>query len=86
MQEDNPHRIRHVQLSSGRQIEVVYLDSGQEPAGATSHAPQAPRTSSDAPVAPTPWTGDTPTTVPGEALHARDGKTMDRRLAEHCTR
>jgi hypothetical protein len=71
MQEDNSHRIhRHVQLPGGRQIEVVYLDSGDEPVGeAPSAAPQAHRASSDTPIAPVPWTGDSPTTAPGEALH-----------------
>lgn len=71
MPEDNSHRIRrHVRLPGGRQIEVVYLDSGHEPRGEEPlHAPKARQASSDAPVAPTPWTGDTPTTAPGEALH-----------------
>jgi hypothetical protein len=74
MQEDNRHRIhRHVQLPGGRQIEVVYLDSRREPLGdGPSHpscAPKAPRASSDTPVAATPWTGDSPRTEPGEALH-----------------
>jgi hypothetical protein len=71
MQKDDPHRTRHhVQLPSGRHIEVVYLDSAEERlADAPSHAPQAHRSSSDTPVTPTPWTGDTPTTAPGEALH-----------------
>jgi hypothetical protein len=74
MQEDNGHRIHHhVQLPGGRQIEVVYLDGSREHLGdGPSHppcAPQAPRASSDTPVAPTPWTGDSPTTAPGEALH-----------------
>jgi hypothetical protein len=71
MQEDNRHRShRHVQLPGGREVEVVYLGGGQEPIGEwTPGAPQAPPASSDTPVAPTPWTGDSPTSVPCEALH-----------------
>jgi hypothetical protein len=70
MQEDNPHRIhRHVRLPGGRQIEVVYLDSGHEPlTEGPSHPPQAPRASDETPVTPTPWT-DSPASPPGEALH-----------------
>ncbi|MFZ1155667.1 MAG: hypothetical protein WAN93_12265 [Solirubrobacteraceae bacterium] len=71
MQEDKGHRIHHhVQLPGGRQIEVVYLDSNREQLGSgLSCAPQTTRASSDTPVAPKPWTGDSPTTAPGEALH-----------------
>lgn len=71
MQEDNTHRIhRHVQLPGGREIEVVYLDSGSEPLGERSPGlSQAPRASSDTPVTPRPWVGDSPSTAPGEALH-----------------
>ena len=65
MQDDRDHRIHnHVQLPGGRQIEVVHLDSTHEP-----YYPQPPRASSETPLAPTPWTGDSPTTAPGEALH-----------------
>jgi hypothetical protein len=64
--QDDSHRIHsHVQLPSGRQIEVVYLDGAVEP----YPSPQPPRASSETPLAPTPWTGDSPTTAPGEALH-----------------
>jgi hypothetical protein len=60
MQEDNGYRIRHhVQLPGGRQIEVVYLDSSAS----------RERAQSDTPVAPAPWTGDSSSTAPGEALH-----------------
>ncbi len=71
MQEHDPNRTsHHVQLPSGRHIEVVYLDSAPESlVDAPSHAPQAHRSSSDTPVAPTPWTAVAPTTAPGEALH-----------------
>jgi hypothetical protein len=71
MQEDNRHRNhRHVQLPGGREIEVVYLDETSEPAAEWSPTPrQAPRAGSNAAMAPTPWTGDSPTTAPGEALH-----------------
>lgn len=71
MQEDNGNRRhRRVQLPGGRQIEVVYLDSRREHYGdVAASAPHASRVSSDTPVAPTPWTGDSPTTAPGEALH-----------------
>lgn len=54
MSESQGHRIsHHVQLPGGKQIEVVYLD----------------RRDSETPVSPMPWTGDTPTTAPGDALH-----------------
>jgi hypothetical protein len=74
MQQDNPHRRRrHVQLPGGRHIEVVYLNGDREELinGPThpTHASQEPRASSDTPVARAPWTGDSPTTAPGEALH-----------------
>jgi hypothetical protein len=81
MHEDNPHRTRrHVKLPGGRQIEVVYLDSAGEQleqapprmarAGSDTPAdPQAARASSDTPVTPRPWTDDSPSTAPGEALH-----------------
>ena len=64
--QDDQRIHHHVQLPGGRQIEVVYLDSSLEP----YHSPQPlPQASSDTPLAPTPWTGDSPTTAPGEALH-----------------
>jgi hypothetical protein len=71
MKEDNPHRTRRrVQLPGGRHIEVVYLGSDREPVTeGQSHASDATGTSSDTPVAPRPWVGDSPTTAPGEALH-----------------
>jgi hypothetical protein len=81
MQEDNPHRThRQVKLPSGRQIEVVYLDGTGEQieeigpqmtrAGSDTPAgPQTARANSDTPVTPRPWTGDPPSTAPGEALH-----------------
>jgi hypothetical protein len=60
------HRIHHhVQLPGGRQIEVVYLDGGPEP----YQSPQPPRASSDTPLAPITWAGESPTAAPGEALH-----------------
>jgi hypothetical protein len=71
MHEDRDHRIHHhVQLPGGRQIEVVYIDSshahGEEgPSRATGEA----RSSSDTPLAAASWSGDSPTTAPGEALH-----------------
>ena len=71
MQEDNRHPIHHqVQLPGGRHIEVVYLDGNRDrleegPSGAH----HATRAGSDTPVAPRPWTGDSPTSAPGEALH-----------------
>lgn len=65
MHDDDQRIHHHVQLPGGRQIEVVYLDSGPEP----YHSQQPPRARSDTPFAPTPWTGDPPTTAPGEALH-----------------
>jgi hypothetical protein len=49
----NQRTRHHVELPSGRRIEVVYLD-GRE---------------SDTRAAPVPWSGDSPRTVPGEALH-----------------
>jgi hypothetical protein len=63
--QDDRHIPHHVQLPGGRQIEVVYLDSGPEP----YHAQQPARASSDTPLAPTPWVPDSPTNAPGEALH-----------------
>jgi hypothetical protein len=71
MPDDKGHRTHHhVQLPGGRQIEVVYLDSSREHLGeGPSRAPQAPRASSDTPVAPAPWNDDSPTIAPGEALH-----------------
>lgn len=54
MAEHPSHRTHHkVELPGGRRIEVVYLD-GRD---------------SDTPVSPRPWSGDTPTTAPREALH-----------------
>jgi hypothetical protein len=64
--QDDDHRIHHqVQLPGGRQIEVVYLDSSPEP----YHSTQPPRAGSDTPLAPAPWSGDSPATAPGETLH-----------------
>jgi hypothetical protein len=71
---------RHVKLPGGRQIEVVYLDKAPErpddaPAQLTRPTdgepidPALARASSDTPVTPRPWTGDSPSTAPGEALH-----------------
>lgn len=75
MQGNNRHRShRHVQLPGGREIEVIHLDGDHEPNGGwPPGVPQAPRTSSATPVAPTPWTGDSPTTAPCEALHVCPG-------------
>lgn len=54
MSEQPSNRTRqHVELPGGRRIEVIYLD-GRE---------------TDTPVSPKPWSGDTPTIAPGEALH-----------------
>jgi hypothetical protein len=71
MQEDNEQRRHHhVQLPGGRQIEVVYLESNREQHHeANLQAPQPTRASSDTPVAPLKWHDDSPTSVPGEALH-----------------
>lgn len=70
MQEDNPHRIHHhVQLPGGRQIEVVYLDSAHELGEGQSATQRAPGAGGDTPIAATSWTGDSPATAPGEALH-----------------
>ncbi len=77
MQEHDSNRTSsHVRLPSGRQIEVVYLDSAPELdsvpeplADASSTVPQARHTNGDTQMAPTSWTGDSPTTAPGEALH-----------------
>ncbi len=58
MPENPGHRThRHVELPGGRRIEVVYLD-GRD---------------SKTPVSPMPWSGDTPTSAPGEALHVCSG-------------
>jgi hypothetical protein len=65
MQDDDHRTHHHVQLPGGRQIEVVYLDGSPEP----YHSPHPPRASSETPLAPTSWSGDSPTTAPGEALH-----------------
>jgi hypothetical protein len=71
MQEDNDHRVhRHVRLPGGRQIEVVYLDGrgerlGEEPSGSG----QPPQTSSDTPLEPTPFMGESARSAPAEALH-----------------
>jgi hypothetical protein len=68
MHDDNDHRIHHhVQLPGGRQIEVVYLESGHEHDDGALLTPQTPpssRAGSDA-----PWSGNSPTSAPGEALH-----------------
>jgi hypothetical protein len=71
MQEDNRHRNhRHVQLPGGREIEVVYLDKTAEPSREwPSNPTQNARAGSDTPVTRPPWTGDSPATAPGEALH-----------------
>jgi hypothetical protein len=71
MQEDNDPRIHHVQLPGGRQIEVVYLESNGEhhDDGALQAAQPALASSSDTPLAPSSWQGDSPTSAPGEALH-----------------
>lgn len=54
MPENPAHRTHHhVELPGGRRIEVVYLD-GRD---------------SETPVSPMPWSGETPTSAPGEALH-----------------
>ncbi len=54
MSERQDHRTRHrLRLPGGKQVEVVYLDGHD----------------SETPLSATPWTGDTPTTAPGEALH-----------------
>jgi hypothetical protein len=71
MHDDNDHRIHHhVRLPGGRQIEVVYLESNRERRGENAiHAAQPPRASSDTPVTPVSWQGNSPTRAPGEALH-----------------
>ena len=80
MHDDNPHHMRrHVKLPGGRQIEVVYLDGAQGQSEETSTqltrpAPGAPTdqtstASNDTPVTPRPWSGGSPSTAPGEALH-----------------
>jgi hypothetical protein len=82
MQEHTPHRIRRqVKLPGGRQIEVVYLDSRrEEPPPESSHAAaDIPRaSSSETPVAATPWAGDLPTSAPNAPLHVctRCGGTL----------
>lgn len=54
MPEPSNHRTSHrVELPGGRRIEVVYLDGCD----------------GETPVSPMPWSGDMPTTEPGEALH-----------------
>ena len=70
MHDDNDHRIHHhVQLPGGRQIEVVYLESNSERDEGALQAPPPPRASNDTPVTQTPWSGNSPTSAPGEALH-----------------
>jgi hypothetical protein len=72
MQEDNDNRIhRHVRLPGGRQIEVVYLDGHREQHGESSSscAPQPSQASSDTPIVPAPWRGDSTTTEPEQHLH-----------------
>jgi hypothetical protein len=71
MQEDNGHRVHHqVELPSGKQIEVVYLDSAGRQCGQGPLGPQqAARTTSETPVRLAPWTGDVPNSSPAEALH-----------------
>src|ERR1700682_5586493 len=71
MQDDNRDPIHHhVRLPGGRRIEVVYLDGNRSPLqqgqSGAAHAAQA---SSDTPVTPKPWSGDSPTSAPGEVLH-----------------
>jgi hypothetical protein len=92
MHENHGHRIHHhVQLPSGRQIEVVYLDSrdrrlgddapsdahvAAEQRGGETSTPRpvdrnqtSKRSQNDTRVARVPWSGDAPTSTPGEALH-----------------
>ena len=71
MQEDNDHRThRHVRLPGGRQIEVVYLESHNgQPDEGPLRAPQQASAGSDTPVAAAPWSSDSLTSTPGEALH-----------------
>ncbi len=67
MHDDNDHRIHHqVQLPGGRQIEVVYLDGKHERDDGALHTPP-PRADSDTSVAHAPWSGNSPTSAPGEA-------------------
>jgi hypothetical protein len=68
--ESDNRKHHHVQLPSGKQIEVVYLDSSCAPPGAWPEiATQTPQGGSDAPMNARPWTGDSLSTAPGEALH-----------------
>jgi hypothetical protein len=54
MAENPAHRTHHnVKLPGGRRIEVVYLDGRDR----------------ETPVSPMPWSGEEPTSAPGEALH-----------------
>lgn len=70
MHDDNDHRIyHHVQLPGGRQIEVVYLDGDRERDEGALQTPPAPQAGSDTPVAHAPWSGNSATNAPGEALH-----------------
>jgi hypothetical protein len=70
MHDDNDQRIHHhVQLPGGRQIEVVYLESSHEHDDGSLQTPAPTRASSDTPTAPAPWSGSSPTSAPGEALH-----------------
>ncbi len=78
MHDDNDQRIHHhVQLPGGRQIEVVYLESNRERDDGALQTPPPPRGGSDAPVAHAPWSGNSPTSAPGEALHVCPRCTAD---------
>jgi hypothetical protein len=69
MQEDNDNRThRHVRLPGGRQIEVVYLDGREQLDDGLARTTQQ-RMSGDTPAASKPWTSDSSTSAPGDALH-----------------
>ena len=74
MHDDNDQRIHHhVQLPGGREIEVVYLEGNREreherDEGALQ-TPPSPRAGNDAPIGRASWSGNSPTSPPGEALH-----------------
>lgn len=70
MHDENDHRIHHhVQLPGGRQIEVVYLEGNREQDDGALQTPPPSRASRDTPVAQAPWSGASPKSAPGEALH-----------------
>ncbi len=70
MHDDNDHRIHHhVQLPGGRQIEVVYLESNRKRDDGALQTPPLPQAGSDTSVTHAPWSGSSPTSAPGEALH-----------------